>query len=143
MDLTGFNPPGAWVERAECGEYAADSAGIPHRPELWQSTDEEDRQQAVLICMGCPVRSECLNYALDTREREGVWGGFTEDERRRMLHLRRWPKAENPPPHGTAARSRWDRRRGVTPCHACLEADALRGRINEEKRAKRGQEVAV
>ena len=37
------------------------------------------------ICRGCPVSAECLEWALETRVRYGIWGGTTERERRRML----------------------------------------------------------
>jgi WhiB family redox-sensing transcriptional regulator len=43
---------------------------------------ETDRAKAV--CAGCPVRRQCLQYALATRQMHGVWGGLTEDER--QLH---------------------------------------------------------
>ena len=37
------------------------------------------------VCAGCPVRAECAAHALVTREPYGVWGGFTESERLRLL----------------------------------------------------------
>jgi WhiB family redox-sensing transcriptional regulator len=43
------------------------------------------QQQAKLVCRSCPVRSECLAHALDTRTEFGVWGGLTERERRQWL----------------------------------------------------------
>ena len=33
----------------------------------------------------CDVRDECLTYALDNNEQEGIWGGMTLKERRRAL----------------------------------------------------------
>lgn len=39
--------------------------------------------QARRICAGCPVRSRCLGFALETREPEGIWGGTTPAERAR------------------------------------------------------------
>lgn len=36
------------------------------------------------ICAGCPVAAQCLEYALSHDERFGVWGGFSERERRQM-----------------------------------------------------------
>ena len=38
--------------------------------------------QAKAICAGCPVRRQCLAFALDTRQDHGVWGGTSEEERR-------------------------------------------------------------
>ncbi|MGK2947784.1 MAG: WhiB family transcriptional regulator [Acidimicrobiales bacterium] len=35
------------------------------------------------VCMGCPVRQECLDYALAHGMRWGIWGGTTERQRRR------------------------------------------------------------
>jgi WhiB family redox-sensing transcriptional regulator len=43
---------------------------------------------AKLICRGCPVSATCLSWALASGQEAGIWGGLTEDERRR-LHRRR------------------------------------------------------
>lgn len=40
------------------------------------------------ICASCPVNEECLQYALETNQEAGVWGGYAEDERRRLR--KRW-----------------------------------------------------
>jgi len=39
---------------------------------------------AKAVCQGCGVRSECLHYALETRQSYGVWGGMSEEERLSM-----------------------------------------------------------
>lgn len=36
------------------------------------------------VCAGCPVRQECLDYAIEHRIHYGVWGGLAEDERREL-----------------------------------------------------------
>ena len=52
--------------------------------------DEEDEAEiAKEICADCDVRIACLEYALASRERDGVWGGATERERRRIIRQRR------------------------------------------------------
>lgn len=38
--------------------------------------------EAKSICGWCPVKKDCLNYALDNEIRQGMWGGLTEIERR-------------------------------------------------------------
>jgi WhiB family redox-sensing transcriptional regulator len=44
--------------------------------------------RAQRICAGCPVRQECLDFALLTREPAGIWGGTTPEERIRALRAR-------------------------------------------------------
>jgi WhiB family redox-sensing transcriptional regulator len=39
--------------------------------------------EAKAVCAGCPVRPECLAFALQ-RDLHGIWGATTEDERRLM-----------------------------------------------------------
>ena len=48
-------------------------------PEKGGSTRDAKR-----ICVGCPVKGDCLDYALDRDERFGIWGGLSERERRRL-----------------------------------------------------------
>lgn len=36
------------------------------------------------VCGVCPVHGECLEFALATNQEAGVWGGTTEDERRKL-----------------------------------------------------------
>ena len=46
------------------------------------------------LCLGCDVRERCLQYALETNQVTGVWGGTTEDERRSLR--RRWVRSGRP-----------------------------------------------
>lgn len=51
-------------------------------PELWYPHDKGDPGVAAKrICRGCPVRIECLEYALDNNEDHGIWGGLSRQER--------------------------------------------------------------
>ncbi len=43
--------------------------------ELFYSTDREDVERAKALCRGCIVNVECLQYAKETRQYGGVWGG--------------------------------------------------------------------
>ena len=40
------------------------------------------------ICADCAVKLPCLEYALENRIDEGVWGGTSERQRRRILKKR-------------------------------------------------------
>jgi WhiB family redox-sensing transcriptional regulator len=51
--------------------------------------NDEDAEIAKQVCRECGVRTACLEFALESREKVGVWGGATERERRRMLRQRR------------------------------------------------------
>ena len=33
------------------------------------------------VCGECPVSTECLEYALETNQDSGIWGGFDEEQR--------------------------------------------------------------
>lgn len=41
------------------------------------------------VCGECGVRAECLDYALDTNQDSGIWGGLSEEERRVIRRQRR------------------------------------------------------
>ncbi|MDX3526699.1 WhiB family transcriptional regulator [Streptomyces sp. ID05-39B] len=38
-------------------------------------------EQAKAVCRRCPVRAQCLEWALETDQSLGVWGGTSETER--------------------------------------------------------------
>lgn len=71
--------------------WKADGACVDHpNPELWFPTKGSPGQrmkEARRICAGCPVRQECLDYALRNHEHFGMWGGLTERERRRHRRM--------------------------------------------------------
>ena len=64
-----------WQDRALCAQTDPEA----FFPEKGGSTREAKR-----ICVGCEVRDECLEYALEHDERFGIWGGLSERERRRL-----------------------------------------------------------
>jgi WhiB family redox-sensing transcriptional regulator len=69
-----------WREHAAC-------RGID--PDVFYPVSDEGAEPAKAVCEQCSVRQACLEYALTSREREGVWGGATERERRRIIRQRR------------------------------------------------------
>ena len=44
----------------------------------------EQIETAQRICTACTVRDECLEFALATNQEAGIWGGTTEEERRKL-----------------------------------------------------------
>jgi WhiB family transcriptional regulator, redox-sensing transcriptional regulator len=58
-------------------------------PAIFYPGDDDDGEDAKVVCDGCNVRIACLEHALNTREKVGVWGGATERERRRIIRQRR------------------------------------------------------
>lgn len=70
----------SWTSRAACH-------GID--PSVFFPVEDEDAEAAKQICQACPVRLACLDHALGQREWEGIWGGCTERERRRIVRRQR------------------------------------------------------
>jgi WhiB family transcriptional regulator, redox-sensing transcriptional regulator len=66
--------------RAEDSSVFFAPAHFEHKPER-----EAREAKAKAICARCPVRLECLDWALETREPFGVWGGYSESERKQIL----------------------------------------------------------
>ena len=69
-------PPDDWQDRAAC--YGLD-------PEVFFPTTEEEANLALTYCSVCRVQELCLAWAVHNGERYGVWGGTTEQTRRRMI----------------------------------------------------------
>jgi WhiB family redox-sensing transcriptional regulator len=44
--------------------------------------------QALRLCQGCTVRQHCLDFAMQSGEKEGIWGGTTPEERIRARRAR-------------------------------------------------------
>lgn len=58
-------------------------------PDIFYPDEDDDAEPAKIVCAMCAVRVSCLEHALRFREREGIWGGATERERRRIIRQRR------------------------------------------------------
>ncbi|WP_063749801.1 WhiB family transcriptional regulator [Streptomyces xylophagus] len=66
-------------------EWRDDAACRDYDPELWHPVSDTTAAPAIRICTTvCPVREECLDFALNEGEQYGVWGGLTEKERRQL-----------------------------------------------------------
>ena len=65
--------------------WAVYSACREAEPEIFFATTRADERAAIAVCNTCAVADHCLEFAIETRERFGVWGATNERERRRML----------------------------------------------------------
>jgi WhiB family transcriptional regulator, redox-sensing transcriptional regulator len=54
-------------------------------PDLWFDLHPARVTVAKQHCAPCPVRDDCLDYAVTQRVDYGVWGGLSADERRTMI----------------------------------------------------------
>ena len=70
----------SWRQRAAC-------RGVD--PDIFYPVSDDYAEEAKAVCGSCSVRQACLEYSLAAREREGVWGGRTERERRRIVRQHR------------------------------------------------------
>lgn len=107
-NYTGATPDTAgrrtdWLATAPCKDD----------PEaMFPGTLDHEIENAKAYCRRCPAVDRCLQWALETRQDHGVWGGLTEDERRNLnrrtargTHKPRGPKL----PHPTSLRELFDR----------------------------------
>lgn len=67
--------PQPWMASALCAQVD---------PDAWYPEKGGSIREAKRICGLCPVKAECLEYALDLDDRFGVYGGLSERERRRI-----------------------------------------------------------
>jgi WhiB family redox-sensing transcriptional regulator len=68
----------SWMIEAACVDF----------PEIdFYSSDYQEQKLAKEICDGCPVRQKCLQYALDNKEKDGIWGGANSQELRQVQSI--------------------------------------------------------
>jgi len=70
---------GAWTQSAACRGVETD---------IFYPATAAEEAEALSICAMCPVRVQCLDYAIRNRETYGIWGGATPDQRRRIRRER-------------------------------------------------------
>ncbi|MEO9223205.1 MAG: WhiB family transcriptional regulator [Mycobacteriaceae bacterium] len=78
MTTADLSTQGAWARQAACRGVDPDRL----------FTRGAQQRTAAAICRPCPVALQCLADALDHRVPFGVWGGFTERQRRALLKSR-------------------------------------------------------
>lgn len=61
--------------------FMAEGACVGHHPDRWFPDKLRDEHHAKTICNTCPVRTECLDYAIAEGIEYGIWGGLNPWER--------------------------------------------------------------
>lgn len=140
-----------WVKGALCAQVGGD---------FWFPENNENPYDAKRICKACPVINECLAYALRNDERDGVWGGTSPNDRRKMQRttpcelcgvlLKPGPYARgahmqqthgvNGGRHGTYEGYQLHRKNKEQPCDECREANR---RTCAQYRARKKQQGAA
>jgi WhiB family transcriptional regulator, redox-sensing transcriptional regulator len=88
-----FTDPMAGLQPAAAPEseesWRVDALCAETDPEAFFPEKGGSTREAKRVCVGCAVRTECLEFALSNDERFGIWGGLSERERRRLRLARR------------------------------------------------------
>jgi WhiB family redox-sensing transcriptional regulator len=72
----------SWWTRAACNDPTVD-------PDVFYPEKGGKTEPAKRVCRRCPVTAECLDFALATDQRFGVFGGLSERERRKLKRRQR------------------------------------------------------
>jgi len=68
--------------------WQVDARCVEVDPEIFFPERGGSSRAARAVCNGCPVKMDCLSYALNNREQFGIWGGTSERERRKLRKLK-------------------------------------------------------
>lgn len=71
-----------WQERAECAKPENESL-----VDYFFSDEPVEKYTAKNLCFQCPIRKDCIKFALESKEIWGIWGGRDENEIRRALSV--------------------------------------------------------
>lgn len=86
---TSDNPRPASRRRPPDRAWMDDGACYGKGTDRWYPERRSPDPDVVATCRTCPVAGPCLDYAIATRQRYGVWGGLTTVERGRLIRSRR------------------------------------------------------
>lgn len=75
----------SWWELAECRSADPELFFPMAGTRAWRA----DVTRAKAMCSRCPIREQCLDYAIESHQAFGVWGGASEEERRLITARRR------------------------------------------------------
>lgn len=80
---TTISLPSTWRDDAACRDEDPNKF-FPRRGDYAGPDDYVSSVDAKAVCAQCDVQQECRDYALTVNENMGIWGGLTENERRRL-----------------------------------------------------------
>ena len=75
---------GGWRDRAACAGMDSEVFFTEETGGLTGGLVVMVGESATEVCGRCPVAGECLEYAVETNQPFGIWGGKTELQRRRL-----------------------------------------------------------
>lgn len=75
----------SWTEKGACNPRN----GINVNALFFSDGQGERYEEAKAICAVCPVTIDCRDYAIETKQDDGMWGGLTPYERRQFVRSRR------------------------------------------------------
>ena len=79
-------PAAPWGEQERTWQQYANCLGVD--PDLFFPERGASTRTAKSICRECQVRPECLEFAIVSSEKFGIWGGLSERERRKIRRQR-------------------------------------------------------
>lgn len=70
-----------WRSRAHC---LGPQSRYFFAPYEFEHKEQKEYREGIAkdICMGCPVKKPCLEQAINNKEKDGIWGGMNEQERK-------------------------------------------------------------
>ena len=120
-----------WMEDAECAK-----PGVNPEWFFSECAQSDEYQIAESICHRCKVKTQCLEYALDSPMQVfGRWGAQGQSDINEQRRKRPKPDVFH---HGTAAGARRHYRRGERPCEPCRKAAALYNAMLTERKLREG-----
>jgi hypothetical protein len=138
-----FIPVQDWVEKARCrgmdpnifmpepGDSTAEIKEICNG-KMYKRFNRDKQRNELVGEPPCPVRGQCLQYAMELPGKVvGIFGGTSEKERRALRSEFRMDGAVKRIPHGTLNGYKAEWRFGMEHCQPCLEANAEATRRNK------------
>jgi len=74
---------GEWRDLAACKDHGPDG--------FFPTTGEPVDPEIHVLCASCPVMLHCREYAIENHIEFGIWGDFSNRQRRKAVFLRRHP----------------------------------------------------